>query len=52
MSGNSAEFGTAREKVRSALAAIGSGDPVPYMDCWAQSDDATLFGVRGLVFPQ
>jgi ketosteroid isomerase-like protein len=45
--GNAAEFGKAREKVRSALAAIGSGNPAPYMDCWARSGDATLFGAWG-----
>jgi hypothetical protein len=45
MSGNSrnpAEFGRARDKVRSVLAAVGSANPPPYMDCWARSADATL----------
>ena len=46
-SGGSAEFGEARVKVRSALAAMGSGDPQQYMDCWARSADATLFGAWG-----
>jgi len=37
----------ALERVRTALAAMGSGDPEPYIDCWAASDDATLFGAWG-----
>jgi len=35
-------FGRARERVRTALAAMGFGNPEPYIDCWAKSDDATL----------
>jgi ketosteroid isomerase-like protein len=35
------------EKVRLALAAMGSGDPQPYMDLWANRDDVTLFGAWG-----
>jgi ketosteroid isomerase-like protein len=38
---------TARERVKVALAAMGSGDPQPYIDCWADSDDVTLFGAWG-----
>jgi ketosteroid isomerase-like protein len=26
---------------------MGSGDPAPYIHCWAASDDATLFGAWG-----
>ncbi|MET0706132.1 MAG: DUF4440 domain-containing protein [Tardiphaga sp.] len=26
---------------------MGSGDPAPYIDCWAVSEDATLFGAWG-----
>jgi ketosteroid isomerase-like protein len=37
----------ARERVRVALAAMGAGDPDPYIECWARSDDATLFGAWG-----
>ena len=37
----------ALEQVRLALAAMGSGDPEPYIKCWAESDDATLFGAWG-----
>jgi hypothetical protein len=37
----------ARERVRAALAAMGSGDPEPYIDCWAESDHVTLFGAWG-----
>ena len=40
-------FGRARERVRTALAAMGFGNPEPYIDCWAKSDDATLFGAWG-----
>jgi ketosteroid isomerase-like protein len=40
-------FAEARARVRTALAAMGSGQPVPYIDCWAASDDATLFGAWG-----
>ena len=34
----------ALEQVRGALAAMGSGNPEPYIDCWAESEDVTLFG--------
>ena len=37
----------ALEQVTAALAAMGSGDPQPYIDCWAESEDATLFGAWG-----
>ena len=47
MSEDSARFDKARERVRSALAAMGAGDAAPYIDCWAASDDATLFGAWG-----
>ena len=40
-------FGRARERVRTALAAMGFGNPEPYIDCWAKSDEATLFGAWG-----
>jgi len=40
-------FGRAVERVRTALAAMGFGNPEPYIDCWAKSDDATLFGAWG-----
>jgi len=40
-------FAQAREQVRTGLAAMGSGRPEPYTDCWAESDDATLFGAWG-----
>lgn len=40
-------FTAALEQVKIALAAMGSGNPQPYMDCWAQSDDVTLFGAWG-----
>jgi ketosteroid isomerase-like protein len=41
------DFAEALEKVKRALAAMGSGDPQPYIDCWAESEDATLFGAWG-----
>jgi ketosteroid isomerase-like protein len=34
-------------QVKTALAAMGSGNPEPYIDCWADSEDATLFGAWG-----
>jgi hypothetical protein len=40
-------FTAARSQVRAALAAMGSGRPEAYIDCWAKSDDATLFGAWG-----
>jgi ketosteroid isomerase-like protein len=40
-------FTEARARVRRAQAAIASGDPQPYIDCWATSDDVTLFGAWG-----
>ena len=40
-------FTAALERVKGALAAMSSGNPQPYIDCWAASDDATLFGAWG-----
>jgi hypothetical protein len=40
-------FTAARSQVRAALATMGSGRPEAYIDCWAKSDDATLFGAWG-----
>jgi ketosteroid isomerase-like protein len=40
-------FAAARAQVKTALAAMGSGDPAPYADLWAESDDTTLFGAWG-----
>jgi ketosteroid isomerase-like protein len=40
-------LGQAREKVKAAIAAMGSGDPEPYIDCWADLEDVTLFGAWG-----
>jgi ketosteroid isomerase-like protein len=40
-------FAEAREQVRTALAEMASGRPVPYIACWAPSKDATLFGAWG-----
>jgi ketosteroid isomerase-like protein len=37
----------ALEQVRLALGEMGSGNPEPYIACWADSDDATLFGAWG-----
>jgi ketosteroid isomerase-like protein len=37
----------ALERVRLALAEMGSGNAGPYIACWADSDDATLFGAWG-----
>lgn len=41
------EFLRARQRVGAALAAMGSGNPQPYIDCWADSHDVTLFGAWG-----
>ena len=40
-------FAEALERVKAALAAMGSGDPEPYIGCWAEIEDATLFGAWG-----
>jgi ketosteroid isomerase-like protein len=40
-------FVEALERVEAALAAMGSGDPAPYIDCWAKTEDTTLFGAWG-----
>lgn len=40
-------FDEARVRVCRALAAMGSGNPEPYTQCWAASDDVTLFGAWG-----
>ena len=37
----------ARERVRTALAAMGAGDPQPYIDLWPDREDVTLFGAWG-----
>jgi ketosteroid isomerase-like protein len=42
-------FAGALARVRRALAAIAAGDPTPYIDCWAESDDVTLFRAWGPV---
>ena len=42
-----ASFAEARGQVRAGLAAMGSGRPEAYIDCWAKSDDTTLFGAGG-----
>lgn len=43
------EFAAALERVATALAAMAAGDPRPYIDCWADADDVTLFGAWGPV---
>jgi ketosteroid isomerase-like protein len=40
-------FDEALEQVKKALAAMASGDPQPYIDCWPESEDVTLFGAWG-----
>jgi hypothetical protein len=42
-----AKLTEALERVRMALAAMGSGNPEPYINCWAESEDVTLFGAWG-----
>lgn len=41
------DLAAALQQVKAALAAMGSGKPQPYMDLWADSADATLFGAWG-----
>jgi hypothetical protein len=40
-------FDALLDQVGAAAAAIRSGDPEPYIDCWADTDDVTLFGAWG-----
>jgi ketosteroid isomerase-like protein len=40
-------FDAARAQVRDALSAMGQGDPQPYIDCWADRPEVTLFGAWG-----
>jgi len=42
-------FADAHAAVNSALAAIRGGDPEPWIQCWADSEDVTLFGAWGPV---
>jgi ketosteroid isomerase-like protein len=37
----------ALSKTEAAVGAMRSGDPEPYIECWADSPDATLFGAWG-----
>src|SRR5262252_1145019 len=41
------ELSLATQRVDKALTAMRSGNPQPYIDCWADSPDATLFGAWG-----
>src|SRR3712207_7538220 len=47
MSEHNSGFTKARERVQAALLAMGAGNPQPYIDCWAESDEGTLFGAWG-----
>jgi len=46
---NEASAGLAEtlERLAAALAAMGSGDPAPYAEFWADGPDVTLFGAWG-----
>lgn len=44
-------FAAACARVRDALAAMGSGYPDRHIDCWAESEDVTLFGAWGPINP-
>ncbi len=44
---HTSDFEQARRRVRAALAEMASGDPQPYINCWASSEDVTLFGAWG-----
>jgi ketosteroid isomerase-like protein len=37
----------ALQRVDQALTAMRAGDPQPYIDCWAETSDVTLFGAWG-----
>src|SRR4249920_3612547 len=37
----------AMRRVEDAVMTIRSGDPQPYIDCWADDPDVTLFGAWG-----
>jgi ketosteroid isomerase-like protein len=41
------DFAQALQQVQTALAAMRAGDPQPYIACWADRDDVTLFGAWG-----
>lgn len=47
MTSRTTDFEGALGRVREALAAMGSGNPDPYIDCWEHSGDVTLFGAWG-----
>jgi ketosteroid isomerase-like protein len=35
------------DRVDAAMTALRSGDPNPYLDCWAKAEDVTLYGAWG-----
>jgi ketosteroid isomerase-like protein len=41
------ELSLAIKRVNEAATAMRSGNPEPYIDCWTDSPDATLFGAWG-----
>jgi ketosteroid isomerase-like protein len=43
------EFEAALGRTASALAAMGAGDAAPYQECWAPTEDVTLFGAFGTI---
>ncbi|HEY1298528.1 MAG TPA: nuclear transport factor 2 family protein [Chloroflexota bacterium] len=45
----STTFDDAHAIVNDALVAIRAGDPEPWIQCWADSEDVTLFGAWGPV---
>jgi hypothetical protein len=44
---HTSDFVEASQRVRAAVAAMAVGNPDPYIQCWAPSADATLFGAWG-----
>jgi ketosteroid isomerase-like protein len=40
-------FMDALGRVTAAVSQMGSGDPQPHIDCWAESEEVTLFGAWG-----
>lgn len=47
MAEHTRDFEQARRRVHAALAEMANGNPQPYIDCWAPSEDVTLFGAWG-----
>lgn len=47
MTSDARGFSDILERTKTALAAMGAGDPRPYLELWAETDEVTLFGAWG-----